>query len=85
MELAREGYQVDALELTECNLSILRSKLTGQEMLTAVQGNVLDMSLYEDNSFDMTLVLGAMYHLCTCERQDLIGATNHSLDILQKL
>ena len=25
------------------------------------------------------------YHFATCERQDLIGATNHSLDILRKL
>jgi hypothetical protein len=24
-------------------------------------------------------------HFATCERQDLIGATNHSLDILRKL
>ena len=25
------------------------------------------------------------YHFVTCERQDLIGATNHSLDILRKV
>ncbi len=61
--LAREGYQVDALELTEHNLSILKSKLTGKERITAVQGNVLDLSGYEDNTFDLTLVLGPMYHL----------------------
>ena len=24
------------------------------------------------------------YHLATCERQDLIGASHHTLDILQK-
>ena len=24
------------------------------------------------------------YHFVTCERQDLIGATNHALDILRK-
>ena len=24
------------------------------------------------------------FHLCTCERQDLIGASHHTLDILRK-
>ena len=31
-----------------------------------------------------TYELWVKFHLCTCERPDLIGATNHSLDILQK-
>lgn len=63
--LAREGYQVDAVELTRHNLNILRSKLTDAENLTAVQGNALDLSCYGDNVFDLTLVLGPMYHLYT--------------------
>lgn len=63
--LAREGYRVDAVELTEHNLNILHSKLSGDEKLTAVQGNALDLSRYEDNLFDLTLVLGPMYHLYT--------------------
>lgn len=67
--LAREGYQVDAVELTEHNLSILRSKLTAKENLTAIQGNAMDLSMYEDNLFDMTLVLGPMYHLYIKEDQ----------------
>lgn len=61
--LANEGYQVDAVEFTEHNLQILRSKLTGEESLKTIQGNVLDLSVYEDNTFDLTLVLGPMYHL----------------------
>lgn len=67
--LAKEGYRVDAVELTAHNLNILRSKATGQENLTAVQGNVLDLSRYEDNTFDLTLMLGPMYHLYTREDQ----------------
>jgi len=61
--LAKEGYSVDALELTEHNLKILHGKLDGSENIRAVQGNALDLSRYEDNYFDMTLVLGPMYHL----------------------
>lgn len=67
--LAKESYQVDAVELTEHNINILRSKLTGTEKLTAIQGNALDLSHYEDNVFDLTLVLGPMYHLYTKEDQ----------------
>ena len=69
--LAKEGYQVDALELTEYNLGILRAKLTGEEKITAVQGNALDLSRYADNTFDLTLVLGPMYHLYTKEDKEL--------------
>ena len=63
--LAQMGYRVDALELVEHNLEVLRSKLTGVEDITAVQGNVLDLSRYENDTFDLTLVLGPMYHLFT--------------------
>lgn len=38
--------------------------------------------LYEMNDEEFQLYLE--YHMATCERMDLIGATNHSLDILQK-
>ncbi len=69
--LAKEGYQVDALELTEHNLGILKAKLTGVEKITAVQGNALDLSRYGDNTFDLTLVLGPMYHLYTKADKEL--------------
>lgn len=61
--LAKEGYQVDAVELTSHNLEILKSKLTGEEKCTAIQGNAMDLSMYADETFDVTLVLGPMYHL----------------------
>ena len=63
--LAKEGCSVVALELIERNLSILKSKLTGDEQLQALQGNALDLSRFADGSFDLTLVLGPMYHLYT--------------------
>ena len=63
--LAKEGYSVVALELIERTLSILKSKLTGDDRLQALQGNALDLSRFADDSFDLTLVLGPMYHLYT--------------------
>ncbi len=63
--LARQGLKVTAVELIRHNLEILRGKLDGTEAITAMQGNALDLSAFADNSFDLTLLLGPMYHLYT--------------------
>ena len=49
VELAKEGYQVDAVELTDHNLQILKAKLNGEESLCARQGDALDLSDYEED------------------------------------
>ena len=67
VSLAREGYVVTALELIDRNLKLLRAKLDGTETLTALQCNALDLSDFESDSFDLTLLLGPMYHLYTKE------------------
>lgn len=69
LALAGEGYAVDAVELTKHNLEILRSKITDRMQITATQGNALDLSRFADNTYDLTLVLGPMYHLYTREDQ----------------
>jgi len=58
--LAQEGYDVTALELVEHNLQVLKSK---DANVRAYQGDALDLSRFPDESFDMTLSLGPMYHL----------------------
>ena len=65
--LAKEGYSVTAIELVRHNLDILRSKLDGTEPITALQGNALDLSGFRDKTFDLTMLLGPMYHLYTFE------------------
>ena len=67
--LAKQGLRVTAVELIEHNLEILRSKLDGTEPITAILGNALDLSPLSDNSFDLTLLLGPMYHLYTKEEK----------------
>ncbi len=67
--LAKKGIPVTAVELIEHNLEILRSKLDGTEPITAIQGNALDLSRLSDNSFDLTMLLGPMYHLYTKEEK----------------
>lgn len=61
--LAREGYEVTALELLEHNLAVLNQNGAGIPNLRAHQGDALDLSRFADGTFDMTLVLGPMYHL----------------------
>lgn len=58
--LSEEGYDVTAIELVKYNLGILKSK---QSAVKAYQGNALDLSRFADNSFDLTLLFGPMYHL----------------------
>ncbi|MBO4872021.1 MAG: methyltransferase domain-containing protein [Lachnospiraceae bacterium] len=67
--LAKQGLNVTAVELIAHNLEILRAKLDGSEPITALQGNALDLSAFSDDAFDLTLLLGPMYHLYTKEHQ----------------
>ena len=62
---AKKKYQVIALELVPENIKILKSKITENMNIDVKEGTALDLSSYEDNSFDMTLVLGPLYHLYT--------------------
>ena len=61
--LAREGYQVTALELLPGNLEVLKKNGAGIPDLSAHQGDALDLRRFDDGAFDLTLVLGPMYHL----------------------
>lgn len=67
--LAKQGLKVTAVELIEHNLEVLKSKLDGTESITALQGNALNLSIFSDNSFDLTMLLGPMYHLYSKEEK----------------
>lgn len=65
---AQEGYEVDAVELMECNIEVFRAHTLPTENITVVQGDALDLKI-EDDKYDITLLLGPMYHLYTVEDQ----------------
>ena len=67
--LARQGYQVDAVELVEHNIEVFKANTEVGERVTVIQGDARDLSAYVDGSFDVTLLLGPMYHLFTEEDQ----------------
>ena len=67
--LARRGYEVDAVELLDHNIEIFKANTTEGERVTVRQGNAVDLSFIEDDTYDLTLLLGPMYHLFTKEEQ----------------
>jgi len=60
---ARKGYDVSSLELADANIAAFKKKLTPEDKIDLVQGNALDLSRYEDKSFDIVLLFGPLYHL----------------------
>ena len=66
---ARKGYRVSALELADSNIRAFRAKLTPEDAIDLVQGNALDLSRYEEASFDAVLLFGPLYHLGKTEDQ----------------
>lgn len=58
--LAEEGYDVTAVELVKYNLGILKKKNSN---VKAMQGNALNLRKLDNNTFDVTLLFGPMYHL----------------------
>jgi ubiquinone/menaquinone biosynthesis C-methylase UbiE len=63
--IADMGYQVSAVELVQHNIDIFKSQITQAQNISISQGNALDLNMLADNTFDITLVLGPMYHLYT--------------------
>ncbi|MBL4932183.1 class I SAM-dependent methyltransferase [Clostridium paridis] len=63
LTIAEKGFKVDAIELIQHNIDIFKSKITKNCNIDVRQGNAIDLSSYEDETFDITLVLGPLYHL----------------------
>ncbi len=63
LALAQKGYSVTALELVDKNVQILQEKAKDVPNLKVVQGDALDLGSFADDSFDLTLCLGPLYHL----------------------
>jgi len=67
--LARMGYEVDAVELVESNIARFREHTQPGERVTIRQGSACDLSFFPDDAYDVTLLLGPMYHLFTEEEK----------------
>ena len=63
IQLAKEKYEITAIELVKKNLDILKSKITSNMKIEAVLGNALNLKFIKEKKFDIVLCLGPMYHL----------------------
>ena len=63
--LAREGHTVDAVELVQHNIDRFIAGTAEGERVTIRQGSACDLSAFPDDTYDVTLLLGPMYHLFT--------------------
>lgn len=67
--IAQKGFVVDAVELVEHNIDIFKMNTVASERISIRQGNALNLSFIENETYDVTLLLGPMYHLFTVEEQ----------------
>lgn len=61
--LAKMGYDVVAVDLTPKHVEIMKRKTRRLKNFQCMVADALDLSMFKDNSFDMVLNLGPMYHL----------------------
>ena len=82
LALAEKGFQVDAIELVQHNIDILKGKIKENYNIDVRQGNAIDLSCYKDETFDITLVLGPLYHLFNAE--DKKQAISEAIKVTKK-
>jgi len=63
--LGAAGYAVDAVELVDSNIKIFEQNKQDNTKVSIRQGNALDLSMFADSTYNITLLLGPMYHLFT--------------------
>ncbi len=81
--LAKEGHNVIAGDLVDVNVNMIRKQQKDTPLLNEIyEGSILDLSRFEDESFDVVLNFGAYYHICDDgEREKSIS---ESLRVLKK-
>ena len=80
--LAQKGYTVDAVELVEHNIEVFRANTKPGEQVSIRQGDARDLSCFADDSYDITLLLGPMYHLFT--QEDKLRALGEAIRVTKK-
>ena len=60
---AQLGHEVEALELSEKNVNIMRTRIDNSMKLNVSVGNAIDLSKYRSNYYDNVFVMGPLYHI----------------------
>jgi len=61
--IADMGFRVEAVELIQHNIEVFKTLITPKQNIHVTQGNALDLTMFKNDMFDITLMLGPMYHL----------------------
>lgn len=80
LALAQRGFHVNALEFAQPNIHAFQAKINDLP-IDLVEGDARNLSLYADQSFDMVLLMGPLYHLHECS--DRQKALNEALRVLK--
>lgn len=76
--LYNEGHDVTAIELIKHNLMTLKKNC---KEITSYQGNAINLSKEKDNTYDLVLLFGPLYHLINFE--DKVKALKEAKRILK--
>jgi len=82
LHYANLGYKVNAIEFIDHNIDVFKSKIKDNMDVKVEQGDAIDLSRFKDNTFDVTLVLGPLYHLYTDE--DIDKAISEAIRVTKK-
>ena len=80
--LARQGYCVDAVELLEHNIDGFKANTQEGENVTITKGNAVDLAAFADDIYDITLLLGPMYHLFS--EKEKLAALGEAVRVTKK-
>jgi len=80
--LARAGHAVDAVELIEYNIGVFKQNTRPGERITVAQGNAVDLRGFAGDTYDITLLLGPMYHLYN--KEDKLKALSEAIRVTKK-
>ena len=80
---ANKGYEVTALDITPRHIDYIKCKLQDTDYnITADINDATDLSRFNDNSFDVVLCMGPMYHLI--DKRDRDKCLKECIRVLKK-
>ena len=79
---AKQGHAMTLLDLSDGNVRFAKKKARQYGVkITALQGNALDLSRFEDASFDAVFLMGPLYHLM--EEESRLQAIREAKQVLK--
>jgi len=79
LALKSEGYDVTAVEYVRPNIGKIRAK---DRELKVIEASAVDLSMFQDEEFDVSILFGPMYHLYS--KEDRIKALKEAKRITRK-